>query len=156
MKSVCIQSFLVCIFPYSVRMRENTDQKNSAYGHILRSDLSVPETLTYRFCTECLILLTFLSKITEFWKGSESGASHDPLTNSYVMYYINDAFYVFIFSLFYMFDKLIKNFFSRQKKILCHHVKWYIRPCVTEQLNWNSTSFKMSPICPMCHHVHCA
>ena len=26
------------ISPYSVRMRENTDQKNSEYGHFLRSD----------------------------------------------------------------------------------------------------------------------
>ena len=26
------------ISPYSVRMRENTDQNNSEYGHILRSD----------------------------------------------------------------------------------------------------------------------
>ena len=25
------------ISPYSLRMRENTDQKNSEYGHILRS-----------------------------------------------------------------------------------------------------------------------
>ena len=25
------------IFPYSVRMRENTDQKNSEHGHFLRS-----------------------------------------------------------------------------------------------------------------------
>ena len=26
------------ISPYSVRMRENTDQNNSEYGHFLRSD----------------------------------------------------------------------------------------------------------------------
>ena len=26
------------IFPYSVRMWENTDQKNSEYGHFLRSE----------------------------------------------------------------------------------------------------------------------
>ena len=25
------------IFPYSVRMRENADQNNSKYGHVLRS-----------------------------------------------------------------------------------------------------------------------
>ena len=30
--------FLVHIFPYSVRMRENTGQKNSEYGHFLRSE----------------------------------------------------------------------------------------------------------------------
>ena len=29
--------FLVRIFPYSVQMCENTDQKNSEYGHFLRS-----------------------------------------------------------------------------------------------------------------------
>ena len=51
MKSVRIRSFLVHIFPhpdwirgdtsyspYSVRMRENTDQKNSEYGHFSRSE----------------------------------------------------------------------------------------------------------------------
>ena len=27
----------LCISPYSCRMRENTDQKNSEYGHFLRS-----------------------------------------------------------------------------------------------------------------------
>ena len=28
---------ILCISPYSVRMRENTDQNNSEYGHFLRS-----------------------------------------------------------------------------------------------------------------------
>ena len=28
---------ILCISPYSVRMRENTDQNNSQYGHFLRS-----------------------------------------------------------------------------------------------------------------------
>ena len=46
MKSVRIRSFSGPYFPafelnteryYSVRMRENTDQKNSEYGHFLRS-----------------------------------------------------------------------------------------------------------------------
>ena len=38
--------FLVRIFPhlrissYSVRIRENTDKKNSEYGHFLRSEIS--------------------------------------------------------------------------------------------------------------------
>ena len=27
----------LCIFPYSIRIRENTDQNNSRYGHFLRS-----------------------------------------------------------------------------------------------------------------------
>ena len=31
------QFFLVRVFQYSVRMRENTDQKNSVFGHFLRS-----------------------------------------------------------------------------------------------------------------------
>ena len=35
-KSVCIRSFCG---PYAVRMRENTDQRNSEYGHFLRSDI---------------------------------------------------------------------------------------------------------------------
>ena len=29
------------ISPYTVRMRENTDQNNSGYGHFLRSDKEV-------------------------------------------------------------------------------------------------------------------
>ena len=36
-KSVRIRSYSG---PYSVRMRENTDQNNSKYGHFLRSDMS--------------------------------------------------------------------------------------------------------------------
>ena len=31
------------ISPYSVRMRENTDQNNSEYGHFLRSEYPVQE-----------------------------------------------------------------------------------------------------------------
>ena len=55
MKSVQIRSFSWSVFsrirteygkirsmsPYSVRMRENTDQKNSAFGHFSRSVLSL-------------------------------------------------------------------------------------------------------------------
>ena len=38
-KSVQILSFfLVCIFPYSVQIRENKDQKNSVFGHFPRSE----------------------------------------------------------------------------------------------------------------------
>ena len=37
-KSVCIRSFCGS---YSVYMRENTDQKNSKYGHFSRSALSI-------------------------------------------------------------------------------------------------------------------
>ena len=45
-KSICIRKFLVHIFPHSdwkrrftsVRMRKNTGQKNSKYGHFSRSD----------------------------------------------------------------------------------------------------------------------
>ena len=36
-KSVRIQSFSGPHFPYSVQMRENTEQKNSEYGHFLCS-----------------------------------------------------------------------------------------------------------------------
>ena len=38
LKSVRIGVILVSIFPYSVQMRENTDQNNSEYGFILRSE----------------------------------------------------------------------------------------------------------------------
>ena len=34
------------ISPYSVRMREDTDQKDSEYGHFLRSDLDGMSSLT--------------------------------------------------------------------------------------------------------------
>ena len=37
-KSVCIQSFSS---PYSARMRENTDQKNFEYGHLLQSGVTL-------------------------------------------------------------------------------------------------------------------
>ena len=30
--------------PYSVRMRENVDQSNSEYGHLLRSEIRMPRT----------------------------------------------------------------------------------------------------------------
>ena len=30
---------ILCISPYSVQIRGNTDQKNSEYGQVLRSDL---------------------------------------------------------------------------------------------------------------------
>ena len=33
--SLCIYLFILRISPYSVRMRENTDQNNSEYGHFL-------------------------------------------------------------------------------------------------------------------------
>ena len=29
---------MICTFPYSVRMQEDADQKNSKYGHFLRSE----------------------------------------------------------------------------------------------------------------------
>ena len=36
----CVKSFRIrsCSGPYSARMRENTDQNNSEYGHFLYSD----------------------------------------------------------------------------------------------------------------------
>ena len=48
LKSVCIRSFSGQYFPelislYSVRMRENTDQKNCEYGHFSRSVLLLPK-----------------------------------------------------------------------------------------------------------------
>ena len=35
--------------PYSVRMRENMDQKIHAYGHLLRSDINVKKVLVDLF-----------------------------------------------------------------------------------------------------------
>ena len=37
------------ISPYSVRIRENTDQKNTEYGHFSRSDLK-QALENYKFC----------------------------------------------------------------------------------------------------------
>ena len=45
------------IFPYSVRMRENTDQENSKYGHFSRSDtfsLEVQIKIYFAFALTCL------------------------------------------------------------------------------------------------------
>ena len=33
------------ISPYSVRMRENTDQNNSEYGHFSRSDINLTSSM---------------------------------------------------------------------------------------------------------------
>ena len=59
MKSVRIRSFLTvfsCIWteygktraisPYSVKMKENTEQKNSEYGHFSRSDMVFSKTFS--------------------------------------------------------------------------------------------------------------
>ena len=43
MKSVRIRSIFGPYFPYSVRMRENSDQKNSEYGHFSRSGFVATE-----------------------------------------------------------------------------------------------------------------
>ena len=50
-KSDCIRSYcgphilafelILCISPYSVRMRENVDQNNSEYGHFSPSDMLI-------------------------------------------------------------------------------------------------------------------
>ena len=81
-KSARIRSFSGPYFPafglntgisqYSVRMRENTDQKNSEYGHFSRS---------VQFCTyECIsrllgkvLLYCVISKIGTVWKAPKHG-----------------------------------------------------------------------------------
>ena len=51
--------------PYSVRMRENTDQNNSEYGHFLRSEnnkLSMGQFKKYVTCIKVLfIVLTYIT-----------------------------------------------------------------------------------------------
>ena len=47
-KKVSVFGVFLRIFPYSVRMRENTDQKNSEYEHFLRSVF--PEILGDKKC----------------------------------------------------------------------------------------------------------
>ena len=53
MESVKYGVFLVCIFPYSVQMRENTEQKNSIFGQFLRrascKKLFISKSLPERF-----------------------------------------------------------------------------------------------------------
>ena len=53
----CVESVRIrsCSSPYSVQMQENTDQKNSEYGHFSRSEIEtdipkfkVPQLLKYR------------------------------------------------------------------------------------------------------------
>ena len=46
MKSIHIRIYSGPYFPYSVRMRENTDQKNSKYGQFLRSESLYTKTIT--------------------------------------------------------------------------------------------------------------
>ena len=40
---------ILCISPYSVRMRKNTDQKNSEYGHFLRTENLLRGSSTSKF-----------------------------------------------------------------------------------------------------------
>ena len=69
MKSVRIWSFSG---PYSVRMRENTDQKNSEYGHFSRRDhtyLAVNLSETFLWTQRNILLSTKLKQKenTTFW-----------------------------------------------------------------------------------------
>ena len=52
--------FLIRIFPCSVRMRENTDQKNSEYGQFSGSDLVQDfQNVSYHFGTLCIKVLAY-------------------------------------------------------------------------------------------------
>ena len=55
--------------PYSVRMRENTDQKNSKYGYFLRSDATVLCILIYELLTMpgCFMLDTWYRQSYYSW-----------------------------------------------------------------------------------------
>ena len=58
------------ISPYSIRMRENTDQNNSEYGHFLRS-MILPAILFYleiysKFSNKILINVPFNADILNF------------------------------------------------------------------------------------------
>ena len=50
LKVFIFRVILVRIFPYSVRMRENTDQSNSKYGHFSRS---VIPNKDFKLTTQC-------------------------------------------------------------------------------------------------------
>ena len=55
------------ISPYSVRMRENTDQNNSEYGPFLRSDFSVwsySHTRAYSYILGCVIIASQSIKLS--------------------------------------------------------------------------------------------
>ena len=51
---------ILFIFPYSVQMRENADQNNSEYGHLLRS-VTIPELLVVIFQTASSFESAFIS-----------------------------------------------------------------------------------------------
>ena len=65
-KSYSGQDFPVFrISPYSVRMRENADQKNSEYGHFLRSGILTKEDSFFAgFLGNCNFLETVIFQKT--------------------------------------------------------------------------------------------
>ena len=81
---------MLCISPYSVRMRENNDQKNSEYGHFPSSvikgvfkTLSIMYTVMEVFAKtgygwKPLIIFVKIS-ILEVWQGSEYPSGNDEL-----------------------------------------------------------------------------
>ena len=62
MKSVRIRSYSG---PYSVRMREKTDQNNSEHGHFLHSGFIERKDLMYRQKHLAEIIFSFSSKLAD-------------------------------------------------------------------------------------------
>ena len=60
LKMFVFRVFLNRIFPCSVRMRENTDLKNSEYGQFSSSDLVQDfQSVSYHFGTLCIKVLAY-------------------------------------------------------------------------------------------------
>ena len=53
-----IRSDILYRSPYSVQMRESTDQKNSEYGHFLRSNGYYPPKIQFVYIILCTAILT--------------------------------------------------------------------------------------------------
>ena len=64
---------ILCISPYSVRMWKNTDQKNSEYGHFLRTENLLRESNTSKFSE---ITLTYECKTNTLEYNLEGSSQH--------------------------------------------------------------------------------
>ena len=82
--------------PYSVQMRENTDQKNSEYGHFSRSVNTLDHT-DYFFCFEKLEIITIKNlnpamkisgnpQVVHYYKFSITLHYYKSLYNKYIFY----------------------------------------------------------------------
>ena len=97
---------ILAISPYSVRMRENTDQKNSKYGRFSRSDRKKRNFEFHPFCANVHISLhkkwSFPLRISSI-NVAKSGFGHIYWRNAY---WKNSFFVHFLFQFFPVFFKI--------------------------------------------------